>query len=361
MRDQEAPQVLDIDVYLESAEHDLLVEGRSEFLYPVRRKSGLADFYERLESDLRNQDLLTVADYRVVKEGWAKISRPSLLRMDRATLVRHRPHLVLLEQEAAKWRREFHDLGADTVIRRAYKEVFKDPLLTRACFEVLSYLLQHRADVRGLLPRQVQHSNSTKLIGKESLLLRLFGIWRSEPATWKEFYRFFELEDRPAEFRFFAPRCLCQTYPLTAFNGILSKDSAPVYDFTGLAGTLIVENLETFHSEAAKSRDRLVIWGGGWKATLLRDIHARFPRPILYWGDIDKEGYEIFGNLKGSITDLQATLMDRATIDSYRHLAVKRDPYLGPFQSVTDLQDEYQDVCRSGLCIEQEKIHARPY
>src|SRR5206468_3268067 len=104
---------------------------------------------------------------------------------------------------------------------------------------------------------------------------------------------------------------------LTTFNGLLSEDWAAEYQFDGPAGTLIVENLETFYSEVAKCKDRLVLWGSGWKAALLRTLHHRLPRPVLYWGDIDKEGYEIYGHLKSFILDLQPLLMDRKTIESH--------------------------------------------
>jgi len=354
-------EVLPLESYLESAERDFLIRGKSEFFFPVRRKAGYGNFYELLEKELRSQNLLTVADYRTVKEGWAKVPRPSLLKMDRESLIRHRPHLLAMESEISRWRSEFGALAFETLLQESYKETVANPPLTRACFEVFSHLLRNRDSIRGLLPRQIQHSNSTKLIGREPLLLRIFGVWRGEGATWREFFRFFEIADKPVEFRFFAPRCLCQKAPLTRLHGILAADWAEDYDFGGLSGTLIVENLETFHAETARQHDWFVLWGCGWKASAIRNMHNRFPRPILYWGDIDKEGYEIYGYLKGFISDLIPTLMNRSTIERYENLAVNQEPFLGPFRSAADLQEEYQYVCERGLCIEQEKIHDYPF
>ena len=350
--------LLDLDSMLESAERDFLLEGKTDFLFPVRRKFGFQDFYERLERELRAQETVTIAEYRSVKEGWVKVSRPSVLRMNSQELLRQRPHLAILQREVGRWREEFLGLAADSMIRQAYREVVLNPALTRACFEVFAYLLSHRAEVRGLLPRQVQHSNSTKLIGREALLLRMFSVWRRESASWSQFFRYFELLDRPVEFRFFAPNCLYRQSQLTDFNGLLSEDWAADYQFAGLAGTLIVENLETFYSEVVKRKDRLILWGGGWKAALLRAFHGRLPRPIHYWGDIDKEGYEIYGHLTSFIPDLRSILMDRITIENYQQFSVPRDKFFGPFRSAADLQQEYQDVCQRGLCIEQEKIRS---
>jgi hypothetical protein len=351
--------LLDWDGFLEIAQRELLLDGKTEFFLPIRRKAGCEDFYGRLELELRDNKLVTIIQYRSVKEGWAKVSRPSLLRMDRDSLIRERPHLSALQSEISKWRVEFVDLGVDSVIRQAYREAIQDPSLTRSCFEVFAYLLGHRSEIRGLLPRQVQHANSTKLIGRENLLLRIFSIWRSETASWNQFYRYFELLDRPVEFRFFAPRCLYRRAVLTDFNGLLSEDWASDYQFEGLTGTLIVENQETFYSEVTKRKDRLVLWGSGWKAALLRSFHQRLPRPIFYWGDIDKDGYEIYGHLKTFVPDLTPILMDHGTIAKHIQFSIPRDKYFGPYQSAADLQQEYQDVCQRGICIEQEKIRSQ--
>ncbi|NJL24045.1 MAG: hypothetical protein HC902_01905 [Calothrix sp. SM1_5_4] len=166
--------------------------------------------------------------------------------------------------------------------------------------------------------------------------------------------------ERPVEFRFYAPICVYMGTRLTDFHSVLSQDLAERYAFTELAGTLIVENLETFHVEAAGSRDRLVLWGGGWKAVLLRSLECVLPRPILYWGDIDKEGYEIYGQLKSFVTDISPTLMDRPTIEGHLDFAIQKEPFFGPFRSAYELQAEYQEISQRGICIEQEKIHLRP-
>jgi hypothetical protein len=354
--------VLDVETLLNEAEREFICEGRSEFVFPVRRRKGMTDFYEALELELRDQSLFSVAEYRTVREGYVKLSRPARLRLTSEDLLKSRPYLRSLSREVEAWRADFAKLNiVDPGLRSAYREMTANPSLSRSCLEVLAYLIEHREAVRGLLPRQVPHSESSKLIGRENLLLRLYSLWRGEPATWRQFFRHFELLERPVEFRFFAPRCEFDGMKLVNFHGVVTSDSALRYRFTALSGTLIVENIETFFSEAERSVDRLVIWGGGWKAVLLRSLENSWPRPVLYWGDLDKEGYEIYGALKTSIPDLQPTLMDMTTINNYRRVAVKKEPFPGPYRAVHGLQGEYQEVCRLGLCIEQEKIHEPPY
>jgi hypothetical protein len=353
--------IFDPENLMDQAEREHALNGISELILPVRRRPGMPDFYEKLEEALREQDLLEIAEYRMVKEGFVRLSRPSKLKLPLAALVKHRPHLPALFREISFWRRDFPDLAVEAALRQFYRELTADPALTRSCFEVLAYLLRYKDKLRGLLPRQVPHSESTKLIGRESLLLRLFNAWRGEAGSWEHFFRFFELLERPVEFRFYAPVCRFDSAELNGFHGILTEDSATRFRFMGNAGTLIVENLETFHAEAALSRDRLVIWGCGWKVLLLRRLCGEWPRPIIYWGDIDKEGYEIYGKLKEQIPDLKSTLMDRKTIESHIHASIAKPPFFGPFRSAADLQSEYQYVSEHGLCIEQEKIHHRPY
>ncbi len=354
-------RVLDLEDYLDKAERDYLLEGSSEFFFPIRKKASFPDFYAQLEYELRAQDILSVNEYRSVKEGYTKVSRPAMLKLSLDGVLKCRPHLQALAREVATWRIDFANLNAEAALRTGYRDLTAFPSLTRSCFEVLKYLIGHREQIRGLLARQVQHSESSKLIGREQLLLRLFGFWRGESATWKQFYRHFELLERPTEFRFYAPNCQYLKSTLSDFHGVLNPDWANRFNFDSNHGTLIVENLETFYSEASKSQNYLVIWGSGWKAVLLRSIQGILPPPILYWGDIDKEGYEIYGALKAYLPKLQPTLMDRQTMERHLNQSTPKEVFWGPYQSAGDLQVEYHDVCQRGICIEQEKIHDRPY
>jgi hypothetical protein len=353
--------ILDLHAIAEEAERAFIVDGMTELVVPVRRRPGIDRFYEKLEQELQVQELATVVDFRMVKEGYVRISRPSALKIDRDVLFNQRPYLRSLQREISDWRRLFGEALVTALLRIAYADCVRDVAMTRACFEIFEYLGNNRTFVQGLMSRQIPHSNSTKLIGRESLLLKIFSLWRNEPATWMDFYRYFGIATRAVDFRFYAPRCSFDGHRLNELHGLLSTDWSARYEFSALSGTLIVENLETFYSESARSTDRLIVWGAGWRAAALRDVHEMMPRPILYWGDMDKEGYEIYGFLKGFIGDLSSTLMDRATLSRYRNLSAAKEPFFGPFRSAAELQAEYQDACQNGLCIEQEKIHERPY
>jgi hypothetical protein len=234
---------LDVSAYLDQAERDFLISGKVEFVYPVRRGTGDTKFYEELDRELRGQDIIRVHSLREVKEAFTWISRPAALTVDLATLLKKRPHLSLWRGEIETLTQTFDFLDVRAFLESQGAEVISDLVLLRSCLEVLSYLVNHREKVTGLLPRQLPHGQSTKLIGRENLLLRLFSFWREGSATWRDFYVYFELLDKPLEFRFFAPLCTCQNHSLTQFHGLLAKDWASDYEFSKLGGSLIVENL----------------------------------------------------------------------------------------------------------------------
>jgi hypothetical protein len=349
--------VLETESFLDRAEMEYLFgAAKSEFIFPIRRKGEVADYYARLETELRTQDLLAVQSYRVVKESFAKVSRPAALVLTEAGLLRRRPHLAMVKAEIARLGSSIRSIDAREFLRQNSRDALADIALTRDCFEVFEYLLAHRDEVMGLLPRQIPHGRSTKLLGRENLLLKMFSFWRGEPGRWRDFHDFFGLLDRPAEFRFFAPVCSCQERRLSSFHGLLARDWQNDLDFDSLKGTLIIENLESFYAAIADSRATLLIWGGGWKAVQLHSLWTRLPKPVYYWGDIDKEGYEIFGYLNARHPELSPLMMSREWIDKYRTIQQKKEIFLGPFRQVSGLQAEYEWVSRNGIQIEQEQM-----
>ncbi len=368
------PDPVDLEQYLNRAEIEYLFDAKfaaksphpsesqrpseecADFVFPIRRKSDELNFYARLEDQLRRQDVFHIASYRLVKEEFTKISRPASLALTVEKLLQQRPHLRFVKVEIERLISSYKMIDTRNFLRSNSEESLADLARTRSCLDVFQYLLAHQDETKGLLPRQIPHGQSTKLIGKDLLLLRLFSCWRERPSRWDDFYDYFGLLDKPAEIRFFAPSCSCQGQFLHQFHGVLAKDWSSQYNFVALSGTLIVENFETFYSVVNKTTSSLIVWGGGWRAVQLREVFHLFPQPIYYWGDIDKEGYEIFGYLKNLNPVLQPLLMDHSTIERARAIHQKKEIFLGPFRTVAGLQAEYELVCRNGIQIEQEQL-----
>ncbi|MFN8791126.1 MAG: Wadjet anti-phage system protein JetD domain-containing protein [Bdellovibrionales bacterium] len=349
--------LLPLQDYFKKAERDYVLEGKTEFLFPIRAKPGEQDFYIRLDQELQRQSQIKVMSYRSVKEGWAKVSRPAAVGFDESVLLTKHPHLKVLRAFFEDLVSKFSKLPVREFLQHGYVECSQDPQAFKSALEVYLYLLEHRDEIVGLMPRQIPHGQSTKLIGRNQLLLRFFSYdLKLTETTWKDFFSYFKLQSRPTEFRFYAPSCACQGSPLTRYNGIMARDWIETLDFSSLKATLIVENIETFFQLVSQTETTLLIWGGGWKAAQLQNFLPRLPQPIFYWGDLDKEGYEIYGFLKQRHPQLQSVLMSHAILEKYRGLHQKKEIYTGPFRRVEGLQNEYEEVCLRGLQIEQEQI-----
>ncbi len=355
-------KILNINEFLDRAEREYLFENKVHFVFTIRRKAHDDDFYSRLESELQKQNILKIHDLRLVKEKYAKISRPSAVSIDLDTLLTQRSHLKLLKSEMGFWGERYPKINLLLFAKTYFRDSMENLALTYSCAEVLNYLISHPEICIGLLPREISHGQSTKLIGKEPLLLKMFSCWRDQSSRWSDFYNYFGLLDKPAEFRIFAPECLLQNQNLKNYHGLLSRDFFKDYNFSNLNGTLIIENYESFYVAARHSKKTLILWGAGWKAASLRSISKSLPGPVFYWGDIDKEGYEIFAYLCNFMPDLEPLYMSFKTIHDNPDLQQKRDKYLGPYKQIPKLQDEYIWICSRGLQIEQEQLQPQwPY
>lgn len=347
-----------LERWLDLAQRSYLMKDGDAHIVPIRQRRGIADDYQQLEHFLQDHPLIKVSGYRSVKEERVHISRPSQLKIDWPCLLYYRPALKLLKPEVSKWQGVLAKMGMDTFLEENYLACLREPAVTKASLHVFHYLISQRGpNSPWLLPRQLPHTESTKLIGQEGVLLKLFSHWRKEDATWNDFFRRFRIFRRAMEFRIFAPHCSLQGGHLRRFHGLLSKDWIYDFDFSDLTQTLIVENRQTLQALCERTRNTLLIFGAGWGASQLVELTSSLPQPLYYWGDLDKEGFEIFSYLNEHIPGLKPLLMDQATYEQYRHLALHKEPFYGPFKSLPEgLQSVYENICRSGQRIEQEKL-----
>jgi hypothetical protein len=313
-----------------------------------------------LESELQQNPDIEIRNFRSVKDGFTSISRPAIIGFSNQVLLKHRPYVGSLRRELGRLNERFlHLSDIFSFAENYYSEVTQDLKSFESCLEILDYLSKNRTSIEGLLPRQVPHGQSTKLIGKNPLLLKLFGFYLQKQVYWADFFSYFRLLDKTPEFRYYAPRVNIQSKKVENFHGILSESWVDSCDFSDLSGTLIVENFETFFSLSSYSKNTLILWGAGWRAARLKNLKRKWPEPLFYWGDIDKEGYEIFAYLKKSWPDLQALYMNEATIKKYHHLIQKKESSLStinPGLKLFELQSAYDFVVQKGIQIEQEQL-----
>lgn len=353
--------------YLDQAEDEFLFTEASDFYFEIRKRPGSSDFYAQLETELQSQNLFKVVEYREVKEGYARISRPSRLHLNQEQLLRVKPELKSLKENINLWHHLYGFISVKEFIKKNKEECLKKIEIVEPCLDVFQFLINNFEKNKGLLARQIPHGYSTKLIGKEKILLKVFQFWQISVSgkgdsliSWKDFFRYFQLLKTPPEFRIYAPQVVMQNKELIDFQGIVNNENISEYRWPDLKGSLIIENWESFYALVSMKLPCLLIWGGGWKASLLKSILEKIPKPLFYWGDMDKEGYEIFGFLQNiSNSKITALFMNEESFNLNSHLKQKKEIYFGPFKDLHNLQSIYEFVCKNGYQIEQEQIEIK--
>ncbi|MBC7308341.1 MAG: hypothetical protein H5T80_15755, partial [Dietzia sp.] len=122
---------------------------------------------------------------------------------------------------------------------------------------------------------------------------------------------------------------------------------------------VVVENLQTFLALPAL-RGVAAVHGGGYAVDLLGRIGWVTERPILYWGDLDRDGFAILGRVRAHCSDVTSVLMDEATLLSHRHLWTA-DPTADSGAALTRLTVEEQRTLEltrvhGGVRLEQERL-----
>ncbi len=209
-------------------------------------------------------------------------------------------------------------------------------------------------------PREIRLPISTKLIETERGILRVlldhllpesarvvsddfherFGLKLDEPVI-----RLRWLGEPPRE----APVRLAD---FSAPVGLLAKEAF------NPQGVVIVENKTTFLTLPAVLPGWLAILGNGNSVLVCRHLRWLERRPLLYWGDIDPAGLQILARLRARWPQIESVLMDHATLSAHEPWQYRVAAMPENFEdSLTDNESAvYQQVCRSGLGLEQERV-----
>ncbi len=152
-----------------------------------------------------------------------------------------------------------------------------------------------------------------------------------------------------------------------ACTGGLEDVSVPIneiaHKYWPVKRVLIVENKTNLlradvYLTLPAMQGTLAIFGSGRAAALLAGIEWLKQAEILYWGDIDAEGFEILDNLLHYFPQAQAFCMDSETLQAFKaevtngSRAKEKDlPHLLPPQSLL-----YKQVCAENTRLEQEMV-----
>lgn len=138
--------------------------------------------------------------------------------------------------------------------------------------------------------------------------------------------------------------------------------TAPVEQLAELdlspATVFVFENLETVLS-MPEMPGAVVVHGSGYAANRLSRMPWIKRGRVLYWGDLDSDGFAILHALRSGCDDVTSVLMDSATLLAFRDLWVpEKKPARGTYPTLTSAESIALERVRSegDVRLEQERI-----
>jgi len=260
----------------------------------------------------------------------------------------------VLEQRADELRQRWGGRGeasdaalADAVRREAPRLGSLDDLDFRLLLAVLEWVAEHPTS--GFFVRQLPiHGIHTKWIEEHRrLVLTFVGAVTGLPSM--------GLADTPSTIRM---RVLD---PALRPDG-LTDVSAPVADLSAMTirpSTIFVfENLQSVLA-MPEMHDAVVLHGNGYAVGRLGGVPWIRESRILYWGDLDSNGFAILDQLRHSCPHVESILMDHATLDGHLDLVgIEATPNKGTLTRLTAEEAAvHARLAREGdLRLEQERV-----
>ena len=96
----------------------------------------------------------------------------------------------------------------------------------------------------------------------------------------------------------------------------------------------------------------------GFNVAILKDVEWLTHCQIIYWGDLDAQGFQILSQLRSYFPQTISVMMDRETFDNFQEFSV-----LGTVCKIANLSyltpeehDLFTDLSQQTIRLEQEKI-----
>jgi hypothetical protein len=226
---------------------------------------------------------------------------------------------------------------------------------------VLAWLEEHRRS--NLLPRQlpIPGLDTKWMEARKGLILDLLGALAGLEPNGSDFFQRCGLKSPPSLVRI---RIL--DADLRSRVGGLRDLTVPVDELAKLAipvqCVFVVENLQTGLA-FEDLRGAVVIMGLGYGVDVLRGLPWIGSARVIYWGDIDTDGFAILNRARMYFPQMQSLMMDAETLHRYRDLCVEEKQQHGA-ETLPHLSREELDVYHGlkkqrwgyRLRLEQERI-----
>lgn len=104
----------------------------------------------------------------------------------------------------------------------------------------------------------------------------------------------------------------------------------------------------------------IVIWGKGYGVASIKDSELLKSIDLIYWGDLDAQGFEILSQFRSYFAHVKSLLMDKATFDNYFEKESGTPSKISVKLNLTTEEEElYQYIKVNNYRLEQEKIPQR--
>jgi hypothetical protein len=129
----------------------------------------------------------------------------------------------------------------------------------------------------------------------------------------------------------------------------------------GVEAVYVVENETTYLAFPSRRRS-MVIFGGGYAATILQGLDWLAGLPLFYWGDIDTHGFAILNRVRQHFPHTRSLLMDVKTLLAHEpQWVTEASPSIESLDHLTgDEAELYRDLIEGtygpSVRLEQERV-----
>lgn len=175
----------------------------------------------------------------------------------------------------------------------------------------------------------------------------------------KEFEKRFTLKFAEPQIRF---KVLDRAIAEKFFSGV-DDNAVPISHFEALnlpiKKVLIVENKTTLYTTLTlpKMNDTIAIFGSGYGVYNLKNVYWFAKLELLYWGDIDVQGFEILSQFRGYFPLTKSVLMDIVTFEKFFENDLGTQTNICTLQNLTESEQKLYGILKTNNWrLEQEKI-----
>lgn len=265
---------------------------------------------------------------------------------------------------------ELFKTGADRIIKTFPKLkdwIIKNPIKVvnnqaewESILKVCQYFKQNPKP--NLYIRELPIKVHTKFIEhNQSVIKELLNILISKyiNSDEKEFEKRFNLKYAEPLIRF---KVLDRTIAEKFFSGV-DDIAVPKSQFETLnlpiKKVLVVENKTTLYTTLTlpKMNDTIAIFGSGYSVYNLKNVQWFANLELLYWGDIDVQGFEILSQFRSYFKQTKSILMDFETFEKFFENDLGTQTNICTSLNLTDSEQKLYKILKSNNWrLEQEKI-----